>query len=121
MFARKWANRSFGSADLAHPACFGYVADHSKSRRMPLVFGLVFLAGATAMLCVGTSIALFVAGRALQGMSAAMVWTVGLALLADTVDKEELGKFLGYISLAMNGGTLLGPLLGGVVYDRGGY
>ena len=73
------------------------------------------------MLCVGSSIALFVAGRALQGMSAAMVWTVGLALLADTVDKEELGKCLGYISLAMNGGTLLGPLLGGVVYDRGGY
>ena len=88
---------------------------------MPLVFGLVFLAGATAMLCVGTSIALFIAGRALQGISAAMVWTVGLALIADTVDKEELGKCLGYISLAMNGGTLLGPLLGGVVYDRGGY
>ena len=88
---------------------------------MPLVLGLIILIGATAMLCIGTSIALFVAGRVLQGMSAAMVWTVGLALLADTVDKEELGKYLGYITLAMNGGTLLGPLLGGVVYDKGGY
>ena len=73
------------------------------------------------MLCIGSSITLFVIGRILQGMSAAMVWTVGLALLADTVDKEELGKCLGYITLAMNGGTLLGPLLGGVVYDNGGY
>ena len=50
-----------------------------------------------------------------------MVWTAGLALLADTVKEHELGKYLGIIALAMTGGTMLGPLLGGVVYDHGGY
>ncbi|BDD61269.1 hypothetical protein MAP00_006329 [Monascus purpureus] len=73
------------------------------------------------MLCVGTSIGLFVAGRIFQGMSAAIVWTAGLALLADNVEKEELGKCLGFISMSMSAGTFLGPLLGGVVYDHGGY
>lgn len=102
-------------------ACFGYLSDHMRSRQVLLVFGLVTFAGSTAMLCVGTSIALFVAGRALQGMSAAIVWTAGLALLADNVDKEEVGKCLGFVSLSMCGGTFLGPLLGGIVYDKGGY
>lgn len=92
-----------------------------RSRRLLLVLGLITFAGSTAMLCVGTSIGLFVAGRIFQGMSAAIVWTAGLALLADNVEKEELGKCLGFISMSMSAGTFLGPLLGGVVYDHGGY
>ena len=54
-------------------------------------------------------------------MSAAMVWTAGLALLADNIDKGELGQCLGYVTMAINAGTLLGPLSGGIVYDMGGY
>ena len=73
------------------------------------------------MLCAGTSIHTFLIGRALQGMSAAMVWTAGLALLADNVEKGELGQCLGYVTVAINAGTLLGPLSGGIVYDKGGY
>lgn len=73
------------------------------------------------MLCAGTSFHTFLIGRALQGASAAMVWTAGLALLADNVEKEELGQCLGYVTMAMNAGTLLGPLSGGIVYDKGGY
>lgn len=91
------------------------------SRRFLLLFGLIAFAGSTAMLCVGTTIALFVAGRILQGMSAAIVWTAGLALLTDNVEKEEMGKYLGLVSMAMSAGTFLGPLLGGIVYDHGGY
>ena len=50
-----------------------------------------------------------------------MVWTAGLALLADNIDKGELGQCLGYVTTAINAGTLLGPLSGGIVYDMGGY
>ena len=71
------------------------------SRQFLLVGGLGAFAGATAMLCVGTSIGLFIAGRILQGMSAAIVWTAGLALLADNVEKEELGKCLGVVSVRL--------------------
>lgn len=102
-------------------ACFGYISDHMHSRRLLLLLGLIAFAGSTALLCVGTSISLFVAGRILQGMSAAIVWTAGLALLTDNVEKEELGKYLGFVSIAMSAGTFLGPLLGGIVYDNGGY
>lgn len=111
----------YGGALLICSPLFGYVSDHMNSRRLLLVLGLVSFAGATAMLCAGTTIGLFIAGRTLQGMSAAIVWTAGLALLADNVEKEELGQSLGFVSIAMSAGTCLGPLLGGLVYDYSGY
>jgi MFS family permease len=83
--------------------------------------GLVILGGATVMLCIGTSIAILVVGRLLQGLSAAVVWTTGLALLVDTVGQEEIGQTMGIISMAYSIGILIGPLLGGVVYASSGY
>jgi MFS family permease len=83
--------------------------------------GLVILGGATVMLCVGTSITILVVGRLLQGLSAAVVWTTGLALLVDTVGEEDVGQTMGIISMAYSVGILIGPLLGGVVYASSGY
>ena len=73
------------------------------------------------MLLVGSSIGVLVAGRLLQDFSAAMVWTVGLALLVDTVGQKDVGQMMGYISMSMSLSILLAPLLGGVVYARAGY
>ena len=86
-----------------------------------MLIGLVVLCGATIFLCLGRSLALFMIGRALQGISAALTWTVGLALVVDTVDKEHVGKAMGWISTACSLGILVAPLLGGVVYGKGGY
>lgn len=100
---------------------FGWIADHTTSRRSPLLFGLVLFAAATALLCVGTDLGLWIAGRLLQGISSAIVWTVGLALLVDTVSKYEIAAVLGVIGFALSFGTVFGPLIGGVVYQHGGY
>lgn len=48
-------------------------------------------------------------------------WVVGLALLADTVPQERLAQAMGYVGAGMSIGILIGPLLGGVVFDRAGY
>lgn len=90
-------------------------------RRLPLLLGLTALLGATIMLNVATSVAVFIIGRLLQGVSAAVVWVVGLALLADTVPRDMLAQYMGYVSLGMTSGFMLGPLLGGVLYERTGY
>ena len=73
------------------------------------------------MLCLGRTIGVIAAGRVLQGMSAAVVWVVGLALLVDTVGGDDIGQAMGYIGLAMTVGVLLAPLLGGVVFENAGY
>ncbi|OQE22874.1 hypothetical protein PENFLA_c012G08848 [Penicillium flavigenum] len=111
----------YSAALLAFAPVVGYIADRAESRRWPLLVGLVALAAATALLCVGTHIALWIVGRLFQGAAAAVVWTAGLALMVDTIGKDDLGQAIGYVSMAISVGTLAGPLLGGVVYEDGGY
>lgn len=72
------------------------------------------------MLCLSRNIALLVVGRLLQGAAAAVVWTVGLALLVDTVGKSEIGEMMGYVSISMMLALLSAPLLGGIVFDNAG-
>ena len=102
-------------------AICGYFADQLPNRRLPMLFGLLTLAGATALLQVGSSIALLILGRVLQGVSAAIVWTVGLALLVDTVGQREIGMALGWVGISMSISQLVAPTLGGVVFLKGSY
>jgi len=88
---------------------------------MTLLLGLIALAGATVMLNVGRSIAVLAVGRCLQGISAAVVWTVGLALMADSAGNEQMAQMMGLVFIGMNLGVFLGPLLGGVVFAAAGY
>ncbi|KAI0451663.1 MFS transporter-like protein [Xylaria acuta] len=98
----------------------GIYADHTSSRRWPLLLGLVALAGSTLLLAFGNSIGLFVLGRVLQGLSAAVVWSVGCALLVDTMG-SKVGVAMGYVNLSMSIALLLAPVIGGVVYNNAGY
>ena len=103
------------------PAAAGFFMDRMGSRRTPFLLCLVCIAGATALLAVGTSIGLWVAGRLLQGVSAGMLWVVCLALLTDTVGPAGIGQAVGVIGIPMSIGPIVGPLLGGVIYGHGGY
>lgn len=97
------------------------MADGTNSRRSPLLAGLFALAGATLMLCLGRTTGLLIVGRLLQGVSAGMVWSVGLALLVDTVGQRHIGQIMGYVAISLSCAMLAGPLLGGVVYERASY
>ncbi|KAG9235842.1 MFS transporter-like protein [Amylocarpus encephaloides] len=121
---QKWTSvflSVYGAALAVGSPIFGWFADRSSSRRAPLLLGLLALGGSTGMLAGGRSLSLLVVGRFCQGLSAAVVWTVGLALLSDTIEKENIGQAMGYIAAATSIGSLLGPLLGGIVYDHAGY
>ena len=102
-------------------AIFGWLADRTSSRRAPLLFGLILNAGATALLCFATNVYRLLLSRALQGLSAAIVYTVGFALLSDTVGTKNLGEWMGYNVLAVNVGMTVAPTIGGVMYDHAGY
>lgn len=85
-----------------------------------MLIGLVWLLATTLLLCFSYNIAMLVIARIFQGMSAAMAWTVGLALLVDSVPKNRIGQATGWTSTALTLGILLGPLIGGIVYDKAG-
>jgi predicted MFS family arabinose efflux permease len=86
-----------------------------------MLFGLVLLIATSLILCFSTNISMLVVGRLLQGMAAAMVWSVGLALVIDSVDGQHIGQAMGWIGTATSLGTLIAPLLGGLVYSKAGY
>lgn len=86
-----------------------------------MLFGLMLLLGASLLLCFSTSIAMLLLGRILQGMSAAMVWSVGLALVVDAVDGQRVGEAMGWVGSATSFGITVAPLLGGLVYSRAGH
>jgi MFS family permease len=111
----------YGAALLVASPVFGWLADRIKSRRWPMLAGLLALGGSTVLLCVGRSVGVLVAGRILQGVSAAVAWVVGLALLVDTLGSEQLGMAMGYVGLALSLALLLAPLLGGIVFAQAGY
>lgn len=106
---------------LNSTAICGWLADRLSSRRVPLLVGLLALGGATIILNLGSSIAVLIVGRILQGLSAAVVWVVGLALLADSIESKEVNKMMGHMFFGLTMGYLLGPLLGGVVFAKAGY
>ncbi|OBT47260.1 hypothetical protein VE00_03418 [Pseudogymnoascus sp. WSF 3629] len=111
----------YGAALLVSAPVSGWYADRTSSRRLPLLFGLVALTGATVLLCLARSVALMVVGRLLQGCAAGVVWTVGMALMVDTVGQKDIGQLLGYVGISMSVGIIAAPLVGGVVYQRCGY
>jgi MFS family permease len=110
----------YSAALLVGSPAAGLYADHTSSRRWPLLMGLVALAGATLLLCFGPYIGLLVLGRLLQGFSAAVVWSVGCALLIDTMD-NAVGVAMGYVNISMSLGLLIAPVVGGAIYGAVGY
>jgi len=52
---------------------------------------------ATLMLGLITNIYFLVLSRCLQGVSAAVIYTGGLALLVDTAGHDEIGQWMGVV------------------------
>lgn len=110
----------YAGASLVFSLPAGYIADKLSTRQLPFLVGLVALTLATILLFVGKSIAALIVARILQGTSAAVVWTIGMALVMDTVGSENLGVTVGSIFSFISVGELLAPVVGGIVYKKAG-
>ncbi|CRG84181.1 putative MFS-type transporter C18,02 [Talaromyces islandicus] len=121
---QKWLSillATFGGALLLSSPVIGYFADKGSSRKPPFVIGLIAVAGSTVMLWMARTPTAMIVARVLQGVADAAMWTVGNALVVDTVEKEQLGSAMGYVSMSMTVGTMAGPALGGILLDQAGY
>lgn len=67
------------------------------------------------------SIAVLLIARILQGLSGAVVYTVGYAILFDVIGSEKIGQAMGFVSMCQSFGLLIGPAIGGILYEWGGY
>lgn len=60
---------------------------------MPLLTGLALAFVATLVFCFARAPWVLVVARVFQGFSASIIYTAGLALIADTVPAEEVGSW----------------------------
>ncbi|RFU29083.1 hypothetical protein B7463_g7272, partial [Scytalidium lignicola] len=111
----------YGAALLLGAPIFGFLADRLEYRRTPLLIGLVALGGSTLTICLARSLSVLIVGRVLQGFSASITWVVGLTLLADTAKKDSVAQSFGYVGAASSLGTVIAPVLGGIIYHNVGY
>src|SRR5262245_21016954 len=110
---------SFGVTLLTVGVPMGAVSDRI-GRKVPLVAGMLVLAASTAVFAVAGSLPWLFTARMLQGAADAVTWVVGLALVADVYAPQERGRVIGYVMSGTSFGTMIGPSIGGWLYEAGG-
>jgi len=110
---------SFGVTLLAVSVPMGAVSDRI-GRRVPLVSGMVALAGATALFAAARSLPWLFFARMVQGAADGVTWVVGFALIADLYRPEQRGRVMGYVMSGTSLGLIIGPAIGGWLYEAGG-
>jgi EmrB/QacA subfamily drug resistance transporter len=84
-------------------------------RRRLLLVGILLFTIASVMCCAAPTLSLLIAARAVQGLGAAIMMALTLALVGETVGKKKIGSAMGLLGSVSAIGTALGPSLGGVL------
>jgi MFS family permease len=84
-------------------------------RRRMFNIGVAIFVLASAACALAPDAALLVAARAGQGVGAALVLPLAMAILSATFPPEQRGRALGIFSGITGLGIILGPLLGGAI------
>ena len=92
----------------------GRLGDITGRRRL-LLAGIVLFTLASVLCGVAPTLWLLIAARAAQGLGAAIMMALTMALVSETVPKEKTGRAMGLLGTMSAIGTALGPSLGGVL------
>jgi MFS family permease len=109
-----WVTAAFFIAAAALLIPFGRVADIRGSKKV-FTGGMAVYLVAAAVSGLAPGIFFLIAGRAVAGIGAAMVFGTSLALLSLVFPEEERGRAIGINIAAMFTGFALGLLAGGLI------
>jgi multidrug resistance protein len=110
---------SFGVTLLGVSVPMGAVSDRI-GRKAPMVLGLAALSASSVLFAFADRLPWLFLARLVQGAADAVTWVVGFALVADLHKPEERGRVMGLVMSGSNVGFLVGPTLGGWLYEAGG-
>jgi len=87
-------------------------------RRRVLLIGLALFSLASAACAAAPTLPFLLVGRGLQGIGAAFMMSLTLALVGETIRKDRVGSAMGLLATMSASGTALGPFLGGLLITR---
>ncbi|MFE4172636.1 MFS transporter [Streptomyces sp. NPDC056909] len=119
--ALQWAVTAFALPSGGFLLLFGRIADLYGRRRLFLT-GLALFGAASLVATLAWNPAVFLAGRALQGLGAAMIVPTGMSLLTTTFPEgPQRDRALGISGTLLSLGFTIGMVLGGVLTDTLGW
>ncbi|MFG2285424.1 MFS transporter [Streptomyces sp. NPDC048595] len=113
----QWAVTAFALPSGGFLLLFGRIADLFGRRRLFLT-GLAVFTAASVLAALAWSPAVFLGGRALQGLGAAVIVPTGMSLLTTTfAEGPQRERALGISGTLMSLGFTIGMVLGGMMTD----
>ena len=90
-------------------------------RKLLVQTGLAIYVGGSVLAGLSQSTGMLIAFRVVQGIGVGGLTALVQVILADLVSPRERGRYAGYLGAVFGVGTVIGPLLGGVVTDAFGW
>ena len=118
--AVQWVVLAYLLAITAVIVSAGRLGDHLGRRRL-LLAGLLLFTVACGLCGVAPALEWLIAARILQGLGAAVMMSMALGMVGDTVAKERTGRVMGLLGTMSAVGTAMGPSLGGVLLSLWGW
>ncbi|KAK3936232.1 major facilitator superfamily domain-containing protein [Diplogelasinospora grovesii] len=104
------------------PVLFGPLSDSYGRRPCFLLSLALYVVGNIGLAVNQRSYAVLLVFRAVQSLGASAAYAISFGVVADVCLTSERGRMLGPISMALNLGACVGPVVGGLVaYTSGSY
>jgi EmrB/QacA subfamily drug resistance transporter len=108
-----WVATAYMLTSLACMPLYGKLGDLYGRKRIFLIAIVIFLTG--SVLCgLAQSMTQLIACRAVQGIGAAGLVALPMAMLGDLFPARDLGRWLGYAGFVFAFSSVAGPLFGGL-------
>lgn len=111
---------AFAVAQFLAAPLMGSLADR-YGRRPFVLLSLAAFAAANIAFILADSITTLIIIRAAEGALTAGLYPAALGIAADVAPEDERGRWLGVVMAGYGAGFILGPVLGGLLYDWLGY
>lgn len=112
--AVQWVVLAYLLASTSLVVSVGRLGDLAGRRRL-LRAGLLLFAGVSVLCGLAPTLGLLIAARALQGLGAAVMMALAVALVTGAVPSDRTGRVMGLLGTMSALGTALGPSLGGLL------
>jgi EmrB/QacA subfamily drug resistance transporter len=115
-----WISTAFSLATAVFLVPAGKLADIYGRKRLFIIGVCVYML--SSVLCaLSASTPMLIGARVLQGLSSAMLFSTGMAILTSVYPASERGRVLGINTATVYLGMSIGPFLGGIIVESLGW